>query len=37
MNSEKNKSMIFPVRQILSTSVGAMCTALFMVEIMKIF
>lgn len=28
----KNECAIFPVEQIISTSIGAMCTALLMVE-----
>ncbi len=32
MSVKKNECMIFPVHQIISTSIGAMCTALLMVE-----
>ena len=32
MNNHTNECSIFPVQQIMSTSLGAMCTALFMVE-----
>jgi hypothetical protein len=32
MSVKQNECMIFPVHQIISTSIGAMCTALLMVE-----
>lgn len=31
-NKDKNECLIFPVQQIISTSIGAMSTALLMVE-----
>jgi hypothetical protein len=32
MSLQKNECAIFPVQQIIATSIGAMCTALLMVE-----
>ena len=32
MSVTKNECVIFPVQQIISTSIGAICTALLMVE-----
>jgi len=32
MNLNKNECAMFPVQQIISTSIGAICTALLMVE-----
>jgi hypothetical protein len=32
MSLNKNECAVFPVQQIIATSIGAMCTALLMVE-----